>query len=399
MKIKIRIPDWLLSPGVMALVAITLLGLVAALIRFNQGISAISNLTDAYPWGFWISFDIYTGVALGAGAFTMAAVVYIFDLKKYTPLVRPSVLTGFLGYAMVAVGLLVDLGRPENIWHMIVYQNHTSFLFEIGICVMTYLTVLLLEFIPVIFEGFKLNGLVHFFHKWLTLPLVILGVVLSTLHQSSLGSLTLIMPEKLHPLWWTPYIPILFFVSAMTVGLSMVIFESEMSSRAFNRSIEIHLLKDIAKWIPYPTALYLLLRFAQLTYEGKLGLLFSSGYFSLLFWLEILLFGIIPIAIFSQEKLRINPDWLLYGSISAVLGLVLNRFDVSWIALGGRIFTTEGYVPSILEVSISFGMVAASLLAFRYIALHFPLFVDEEAEHHDHPVTHLQEAHSAAQGD
>jgi Ni/Fe-hydrogenase subunit HybB-like protein len=381
MKIKIRVPDWMLSPGVMALVILAATGIMIGFIRMVVGIGPVSNLNDAYPWGFWISFDIYTGVALGAGAFTMAAVVYIFDLKKFTPLVRPSVLTGFLGYAMVAVALLVDLGRPENIWHMIIYQNHTSFLFEIGICVMTYLTVLLLEFIPVIFEGFRLNSLVHFFHKWLTLPLVILGVVLSTLHQSSLGSLTIIMPSKLHPLWWTPFIPILFFVSAVTVGFAMVIVESQLSARAFQRGIEINLLKIVASWIPYGSSLYLLLRFGQLIVEGKLGYLLTSGYYSLLFWIEIMLLGIIPIFLFSQKKVRQNPNGLLYGALSVVLGVILNRFDVSWIALGGRIFDTTGYVPSVYEVLVSFGLMTASVLVFRYIALHFPLFVAEEKFH------------------
>ena len=378
MKITLRVPDWMLSPGVMTLVVLAAAAIIVSVIRMLVGIGPVSNLNDAYPWGFWISFDIYTGVALGAGAFTMAAVVYIFDLKKFTPLVRPSILTGFLGYAMVAVALLVDLGRPENIWHMIVYQNHSSFLFEIGICVMTYLTVLLLEFIPVIFEGFQLNGLVHFFHRWLTLPLVILGVVLSTLHQSSLGSLTIIMPSKLHPLWWTPFIPILFFVSAVMVGFAMVIVESELSARAFHRGIEIHLLKVVASWIPYTSILYLLLRFGQLTVEGKLGYLFTSGYYSLLFWLEILLLGIIPIVLFSQKTIHESPNGLLYGALAVVFGLILNRFDVSWISLGGRIFDKTGYVPHILEVIVSFGLVAASVLVFRYIALHFPLFVDED---------------------
>jgi Ni/Fe-hydrogenase subunit HybB-like protein len=384
MKIKIRIPDWMLSPGVMTLVFLASTGILISLIRMIVGIGPVSNLSDAYPWGFWISFDIYTGVALGAGAFTMAAVVYIFDIKKFTPLVRPSVLTGFLGYAMVAVALLVDLGRPENIWHMIIYQNHTSFLFEIGICVMTYLTVLLLEFIPVIFEGFRLINIVHFFHKWLTIPLVILGVVLSTLHQSSLGSLTIIMPEKLHPLWWTPFIPILFFVSSVTVGFAMVIVESELSAHAFNRGLEINLLKDVASWIPYGSGLYLFLRFAQMAYEGKLGYLFSSGHYSLLFWMEMLLMGIIPILMFTQKKVRESPNGLLYGAASVVVGLILNRFDVSWIALGGRIFDQSGYVPSILEVLVSVGLVAAAMLVFRYIALHFPLFVNDEENRDEH---------------
>lgn len=382
MNIKIRIPDWMTSPGVMALAILAAVGILISFIRMVVGIGPVSNLNDAYPWGFWISFDIYTGVALGAGAFTMAAVVYIFDLKEFTPLVRPSVLTGFLGYAMVAVALLVDLGRPENIWHMIIYQNHTSFLFEIGICVMTYLTVLLLEFIPVIFEGFRWNGLVHFFHKWLTLPLVILGVVLSTLHQSSLGSLMIIVPEKLHPLWWTPFLPIEFFVSAVMVGFAMVIVESQLSAKGFKRGLEIHLLKKVASWIPYAAGVYMALRFSILLIEGKFGYLFTSGKFSILFWVEILLLGIIPIVLFTQKKIRENPSGLLYGALSVVLGLILNRFDVSLIALDGRIFDTTGYVPHIYEMLVSFGLVAASVLVFRFIALHFPLFVDEDETSH-----------------
>jgi len=397
MKIKIRIPDWMLSPGVMILVALAGVGILISFVRMVVGIGPVSNLNDAYPWGFWISFDIYTGVALGAGAFIMAAVVYIFDLKKFMPLVRPSLLTGFLGYAMEAVALLVDLGRPENIWHLIVYQNYTSFLFVVGVCVMVYLAVLLLEFLPVIFEGSKLVGVVHFFHKWLILPLVIVGVVLSIVHQSSLGALTIIMPSKLHPLWWTPFIPILFLVSAVVGGFGMVIVESEISARAFKRGIEVNLLKVVASWIPYGSGLYLLLRFGQLTVEGKLGYLFTSGYYSLLFWTEIMLIAIIPIVLFSQKKVRESPNGLLYGSLSVVLGVVLNRFDVSWIALGGRIFDTTGYVPSISEVLVSFGLVAASVLVFRYIALHFPLFVDEEE--FEEQETAYERAHPAKAGD
>jgi Ni/Fe-hydrogenase subunit HybB-like protein len=217
------------------------------------------------------------------------------------------------------------------------------------------------------------------------------------LHQSSLGSLTIIMPSKLHPLWWTPFIPILFFVSAVIVGFAMVILESQLSARAFNRGIEINLLKLVASWIPYGSGLYLLLRFGQLAVEGKLGYLFTSGYYSLLFWTEILLLGVIPIVLFSQKKVRESPNGLLYGSLSVVLGVVLNRFDVSWIALGGRIFDTTGYVPSIFEVLVSFGLVAASVLVFRYIALHFPLFVDEEE--FEEQETAYERAHPAKAGD
>ena len=167
------------------------------------GIGAISNLSNSYPWGFWISFDLFTGVAISSGGFLMAGAVYIFELKQFKPLLRPSVLTAFLGYIMVVIALLVDLGHPERIWYMMIHWNPTSVLLEIGICVMTYLTVLAIEFAPVVFEGLKWQKFAHFIHRFI-MPFVILGVVLSTLHQSSLGSLLLIQPAKLYPLWWTP---------------------------------------------------------------------------------------------------------------------------------------------------------------------------------------------------
>ena len=215
------------------------------------GIGAISDLSNSYPWGFWISFDLFTGVAIGSGAFVMAAIVYIFELKEFQPLLRPSVLTGFLGYIMVVIALLVDLGHPERIWYMMIHWNHTSVLLEIGICVMSYLTVLAIEFAPVVLEGFpKLHKWAHLIHKFI-MPFVILGVVLSTLHQSSLGSLLLIQPTKLHPLWWTPILPIMFFISAISVGMAMIILESSLSSRYFKRGLELHLLEKLAKALPY----------------------------------------------------------------------------------------------------------------------------------------------------
>ncbi len=189
---------WNFRPLVWVLLTLMGVAFVVAMIRFADGIGPVSNLSNAYPWGFWISFDLFTGVAIGSGAFVMAAIVYIFELKEFQPLVRPSVLTGFLGYIMVVIALLVDLGHPERIWYMLIHFNHTSVLLEIGICVMSYLTVLAIEFAPVIFEGLKWEKWAHLLHKYI-MPFVILGVVLSTLHQSSLGSLLLIQPEKLFP--------------------------------------------------------------------------------------------------------------------------------------------------------------------------------------------------------
>ena len=230
MKLNITLPNRLrnFKIGVFPAILLVLMAIafVVAMIRFIYGIGAVSDLSYSYPWGFWISFDLFTGVAIGSGAFVMAAIVYIFELKEFKPLLRPSVLTGFLGYIMVVIALLVDLGHPERIWYMMIHWNHTSVLLEIGICVMSYLTVLAIEFAPVILEGFpKLHKAAHFIHRFI-MPFVILGVVLSTLHQSSLGSRFMSVSYRYDTLRYSTLLPVFFFVSAVAVGLAMVTVES-----------------------------------------------------------------------------------------------------------------------------------------------------------------------------
>jgi Ni/Fe-hydrogenase subunit HybB-like protein len=275
MKLDIAIhPRLRLSPLAAVLLSLMGIAFVVAMVRYIYGIGAISDLSYSYPWGFWISFDLFTGVAIGSGAFVMAATVYIFELKEFRPLLKPSVLTGFLGYIMVVIALLVDLGHPERIWYMMIHWNHTSVLLEIGLCVMSYLTVLAIEFAPVIFEGLKWEKFAHFIHRFI-MPFVILGVVLSTLHQSSLGSLLLIQPAKLHPLWWTPILPLLFFISAVAIGLAMIIFESSLSSRYFHRGLELPLLEKLGRAVPFVLGIYLIVRFAQLSLANDLQYLLS----------------------------------------------------------------------------------------------------------------------------
>jgi len=357
---------------------------VVAMVRYVVGIGAISDLSNSYPWGFWISLDLFTGVAIGSGAFVIAAIVYIFELKEFQPLVKPAVLTGFLGYIMVVVSLLVDLGHPERIYYMLIHTNHTSVLLEIGICVMSYLTVLAIEFSPVVFEGLKWDKWAHLIHKFI-MPFVILGVVLSTLHQSSLGSLLLIESTKLHPLWWTSILPIMFFVSALAIGLGMVIFESTLSSRYFKRGLESHLLEKLAKAIPVILAIYLVLKFGELIWAGDLHYLFTSGTMSILFWAEILISSVIPLVWFSIKRLRENPNSLLTGAIILLLGMIFNRFNVSWFAIQHPDPTTYiptfmsnvKYIPTIPEMAISIGIFSAGILAFGLAAKYLPVFEDE----------------------
>ena len=362
------------SPAVLILGAFVMLGVIVTLIRYAFGIGAISNLNNSYSWGIWISFDLLCGVALGAGAFTMAAIVYILDLKEFRPILRPSILTGFLGYAMVIVALLVDLGRPERIWHMMIYQNGHSVLLEVGVCVMLYTTVLALEFLPVLLERTAWDRPLRILHA-ITLPLVILGVVLSTLHQSSLGSLFLIMPAKLHPLWYSPLLPAFFFLTAVSVGLAMVILESSASAKAFHRGLELHLLSRLARAIPYVLGLYLVLRLGDLAAGGKLGLLLPNQPLAILLWVELLGGAVLPIVLFSRRAVRQSPRGLLIGALLIIGGVMLNRFDVSLFAqqqLGG-----QAYLPSLAEFAISFGIVSGGILAFAFVAKFFPLFGDE----------------------
>ena len=200
-------------------------GAYATYLRVRYGLGAVTNLSDQFPWGIWIGFDILCGVGLAAGGFTLVAIVHIFNIEKYHPILRPAILTAFLGYVLVVVALLFDLGRPDRVWHPLVMWNPHSVMFEVAWCVTLYTTVLALEFAPAVFEklGWKkpLDWL-----KFISVPLMIVGVLLSTLHQSSLGSLYLIVPHKLYALWYTPVLPVFFYLSAICVGLAMTIFES-----------------------------------------------------------------------------------------------------------------------------------------------------------------------------
>ena len=386
MKVQVAINPRLrpnLGPVPAVLLGLMGIGAVVAMIRFTWGIGAISNLSNTYPWGFWISFDIYTGIAISSGAFLLAAAVYIFDLKQFRPLLMPSVLTALLGYVMEVLALMVDLGRPERIWHMMIYQNLTSNKLLLGLCVMIYLAVLAVEFAPTFLDGIKGAKWAARLQpeKWaalarrLMLPVVIFGVVVSTLHQGSLGSLLLIQPAKLHPLWWTPMLPINFFLSSIPIGLAMVIFESSMSSRYFHRGIELHRLEKLARIIPFALGLYLAVRFVQLGISGDFGYLFTSGRTSLLFWLEIMIGVVAPLVLFSIKGVRQNPNLLLASAVVLLLGMILNRFNVSWLAI--HRLQNVSYAPSLMELSISAAIFSFGIFAFGLAARYLPLFPEE----------------------
>jgi len=373
-----------LPTGTFILGCLVILGLIPMVLRYINGLGAISNLSDGRPWGFWISFDLYCGVALAAGGFTLAGVVYIFGREKYHSVARPAILTAFLGYLLVILALLVDLGQPWYIWHAIIYWNIHSPLFEVAICVMTYTAVLALEFSPAVFERLsELNLPVIRRFNWriplrviraIQIPLVIAGIALSTLHQSSLGTMLLMMPQSLHPLWYTPVLPLLFLLSAIAVGPAMVIFESTLSNRVFGHELAIDVLSGLGRAIPYILGLYLLLKLVDLLVAGELGLIFTAYPINLLWWTEIIIGVVTPIILLSRPAIRQSRRGVFWSSVLVIFGLVLNRFNVSMLALGMR--PGFNYFPHWMEIAISVALVADALLViwlsyrFLHIAEH-----------------------------
>ncbi|MBZ5587097.1 MAG: Ni/Fe-hydrogenase cytochrome b subunit [Acidobacteriia bacterium] len=342
-----------------------------AYLRFTRGLGAVTHLSDSFPWGLWIGFDVLCGVGLAAGGFAVTATVHILHLGEFKPIVRPTVLTAFLGYLLVIAGLVFDLGKPWNIWHPIIMWNPHSVMFEVGWCVMLYTTVLSLEFAPMVLERFNLNWMLRLL-KPITPILVILGVILSTLHQSSLGSLFLILPEKMHPLWYTPMLPVLFFVSALAAGIAMTVVESWFSRRAFRKPIETHLLSRLSRVSVVVLALYLVLRVRDLIVRDALSTIFPFTLVSVMFLVEIGFGVALPMALLAFERYRQSPRRLAIAQGMVVLGFIFHRLNVSVTAIEAA--TGRSYLPSIMEFIVSAGLVACGMTIFLLACRYLPVF-------------------------
>jgi len=346
-------------------------GLPVMVLRYTRGLGAVTNLSDDFPWGLWIGFDLLCGVGLAAGGFTLTAAVYIFNLKRFQPIVRPTVLTAFLGYLLVIGALLVDLGRPWNIWHPLIMWNPRSVMFEVAWCVMLYTTVLALELSGLVFDrlGWKRAQAIQ--HA-ATIPLVLAGVLLSTLHQSSLGALYLIIPGKLHPIWYTAALPWIFWSSAIAAGLAMVIVESRLSSRAFNRPVEMDLLSDIARVLMVALGVFAVFRIYDLVHRGVLSEVLKPTYEAGMFGLEFALGVALPFLLLLSPRTRSDMRRLYPTALLAVMGFVVNRLNVSVTGLEGTSGTR--YVPAWTEIAVSLAMVALGFAAFSLIVRYFRVY-------------------------
>ena len=342
--------------------ALVAVGLGVGIVRMLHGLGVSTNLSDRYPWGLWIVYDVLF-VPIAAGAFMLLIVTHFFGRKEYHSITRPVVLAGFLGEVMVIAVLVMDLGRWHQFYNTLIpwYWNMRSFMFQVSICLTIYMGVMVLEVAPVILERFNWQKPLRLI-KSATILIAGAGIVLSTLHQSSLGSLFLLMPYKLHPLWWTQLLPLLFFVSAAFSGLAMAILVTVLSFRAFRRHLELKLLSDLAKGISILLGIYLALKVGDILVAGEAGMMFTEGSLSLLFLTEMGIGVILPIILFSIRKVRERDSGLILGATCVLLGLALNRVSVALVAHkspGGA-----AYFPHWMEVVIAAAAVAAGILIF-----------------------------------
>ena len=385
------------TPGVVVLAFLMAAGGAAIVARFVGGIGYVSNLTTARPWGLWIGVDVASGVALAAGGFTTAFLAHIIGRHYYESVVRPALLTAMLGYTFVVLGLLVDIGRSWAIWKPLVYWNPTSVLFEVAMCVMFYLNVLYIEFLPIVVERFKgrvslpgplaaLNGPIEAILKLADgiLPkimwfFIIAGVVLSCMHQSSLGSLMLIAPTKLHPLWYTPVLPLLFLTSAIAVGYPMVVFEATLATTSLKLDSEMKILTPLTRVTIFLLGLYLALKVGDMVVRGTYIYLLDFTAQTNAFLVELVFGVIVPWLMLLSPAVRSSRRWLFTACSLIVGGVLVNRLNV--FVVGYRPPISEAnYSPAIGEILVTVGLIAALMFIYRFLVTYLPVLNKPEQE-------------------
>ncbi|GAB6036692.1 polysulfide reductase NrfD [Fundidesulfovibrio butyratiphilus] len=365
------------------MVLLLVLGAAVAVNRFFiGGLARTTNLDNNNPWGIWISFDLLCGVALAAGGFTTTCGALIFNIKGLRTAVKPAILTAFLGYAFVVFALLFDVGQPWRLPYPVFWSpGTTSVLFEVGLCVMLYVSVLLVEWLPNATDWLGMRKISHAIHK-ASIPLTVMGVVLSTMHQSSLGALYLIAPGKLHPLWYSSYLPLQFFVSAVVVGMSMVIFEGTISHRFMHDRMSEEYLRDhdgvlfmFAKACSIVLFGYFWIKIIGIISTNSAGHIADAVYGPI--WLvEMAGFVVLPCVLYAVGYRNKNTSLIKFTAALTVLGVVFNRFNVSWFAFNVNLPASQRYFPSLQEIIVSVFVVTCIVVCFRFSAKHMAIFSD-----------------------
>ncbi|MCU7838664.1 MAG: Ni/Fe-hydrogenase cytochrome b subunit [Candidatus Thiodiazotropha sp. (ex Troendleina suluensis)] len=356
----------------MLLAAVALVGLYFLAIRFTSGMGFVTNLNSGYAWGVWVVYDVIVGTALACGGYALAITVYVLNKGEYHPLIRPALLASLLGYALGGLGAFIDMGRWWQFYNIFLpwHMNFNSVMLEVGLCVATYILVLFIEFSPTLLEKIGAKGLLKTLNKVLFF-FIALGVLLPTMHQSSLGSMLIAMGHKVHPLWQSLHIqPLLAVMTALIMGFAVVVFEASFTAVGFRRPSETPLLTRLSKGIVGLMGLYLIIRFAEIILRGKLGLIFAGDLGSWMFLLETTLF-IFPLLVLLSPSLRQRGHYLLYAAISMLFAGALYRFNAFLITYDPG--PGYSYFPSVSEIMVTAGVVAIEIMAYLFLVKKFPV--------------------------
>ncbi len=378
------------TPGVIVMVVLMIAGAAAVIVRFTFGIGSVSHLSTARPWGLWVGVDVATGVALAAGGFTTAAVAHILGRHHYEPVTRPALLTAMLGYTFVVLGLLIDIGRSWAIWKPIFNWNTNSALFEVAMCVAIYLHVLYIEFIPIVAEQYKENvnlpaplsflnpvikSLLQLADNILDKVMwvfVIAGVVLSCMHQSSLGTLMLVAPTKIHPLWYTPILPLLFLTSAFAVGYPMVVFETTLVTSSLKLDDEMEVLTPLIKITVFLLGIYMFLKLGDMVVRQTWRYLFDGTFQTNSFLVEMIIGVVAPWFMLLSKKIRSSRRGIFIAACMIVGGVVLNRVNVFIVAYTPPV-SGGTYFPAVGEILVTTGLIAALMFIYRFVVTYLPV--------------------------
>lgn len=359
------------------LLALTLLAIGLSIYRLVVGLGPTTNMSDHYPWGIWITFDLFLIPVAGA-AFTISLISYYFGRKRYHTIIRPAILAGFLGYAVVGILLFLDIGRWPQFYNILVPPlNVHSFLEEISICITLYTLILIIEIAPVFLEKWGITKPIKWINRWI-LWIAGAGIVLSTLHQSSLGSLFLLMRYKLHPLWWTPALPVLFFLQAIYTGLGTAAIATNVIWKMLNIPRDKELYRRLGQVMSLVLALYFAVKVGDWMGSGEFATLLHPDIYVIIALLEMILGVIVPLAILLSKLVShsAGPFW---AGVFALIGTFINRLVITWIGLAEP--SPLPYMPSWIEILITIGLLAGVFLTYGVVVRYFKIFPEPEEAH------------------
>jgi len=340
--------------------------------RFMYGLGAVTNMSDGYPWGLWIAFDVVVGTAFGCGGYAIALLIYVFNKGEYHPLIRPALMTSLFGYSLAGLAVFIDVGRYWQMYNIFLpwYANPNSVLLEVALCIGAYVAVLWIEFTPAFLQKMGADSAKKSLEKIMFI-FIALGILLPTMHQSSLGTMMVVAGSKLSPLWWTPWLPLLFLISCIFMGFAIVIFEASATSSRYKIADESHMLSKLSGIFPWMLGIYLIIRFADVAIRGHLGLAFKGDLMGNMFLLENLLL-LVPMCILFMPANRNNSRILFFSAISIILAGTLYRFNCYLIGFNpGGGWT---YFPAAGEILITVGIVSIEIMAFLWFIKRLPIY-------------------------